>query len=118
MSVQHNIYLMYGMQVSLDIFPKDELDEYDLEWGSSSSYSTKVEHKDGLFLLSDNMAGRYNVIGRVLGKMSDDEDCSFEDCQEVESMAREEVKLEVEESIKRNFDIEPNCKLYLINHYS
>lgn len=115
MSVQHNIYLMYGMRI--DDFPEEKLEEMDYEWGKASAYTTKVEHKDGLFLLFDHMSGDYCILGHVIGKTSDDGDSSLEIVQELGYLG-EETELRVQESIRRNFGLEPQCKYYLINHYS
>lgn len=117
MSVQYNIYLMYGMKIDPETLPKDELDEPIWKWGDTSPYSTKVTHKDNLFMLYDGMNCEYCILGHVIGKISDDGDYDLDSVQEIGNLSPKIKKL-VQESIKRNFDLEPNCKYYLINHYS
>lgn len=76
MSVQTNQYFMYGIRLSWDeykavikIVGEDVIDSYQ----DDSAFTDEVKHKDGLFVLSDDMNGEYAIIGRVIAKSSDGE---------------------------------------------
>lgn len=115
MSVQRNQYLMYGHLIQKEQISKDFYDKFE-RFLDDSAYKLDVNHIDGIFCLYDGMSGKYAIIGRVLEKSTDHE--CIADCEPITMPSMTELEIElIEESIKRNFGIEPECDYYLVTHY-
>lgn len=115
MSVQRNQYLMYGHKVEKKDITKDFCEKFE-RFMDDSAYKKEINHVDGIFCLYDGCSGKYAIIGRVLEKSTDGE--CIADGQPITMPLFTDLEIElIEASIKRNFEVEPNCDYYLVTHY-
>ena len=123
MSTQTNQYLMYGINVPVKWIKEWNKNEKNSgkDWYNTfesfmddSPYNSKVNHKDGIFMLYDGMNGDYIIIGKVEKKSSDGE---FIDGPIALTDLPTTQKDAIAESIKRNFDLEGEMKWWFVTHY-
>jgi hypothetical protein len=115
MSVQRNQYLIYGHLIEKGDIYKGFYEKHE-RFFDDSAYKEGVNHVDGIFCLYDGMSGKYAIVGRVLEKSTDGECIADGRPLTMPSFTELEIEL-IEASIKRNFEIKPQCHYYLVTHY-
>jgi hypothetical protein len=119
MSVQINQYLMYAVSIPPKAFEERGEDWYDQmseKFQDDSAYKKEVKHVDGIFWLYDGMSGKYSLIGRVMDKSSDGDFIASNGPMTMPELSGLEKEF-IHNSVKRNFEIEGEFKMYLVTHY-
>lgn len=117
MSVQRNQYLIYGHLLAKDFINLDGDAFYERfeKFMDDSAFTAEIKHHDGIFLLQSGM-GKYMIVGRVLEKSSNGECIADEEPMTLPELTDLEIEF-IENSIRRNFEVEPDCDFYFITHY-
>lgn len=117
MSVQMNQYLMYAVSIPYPKWDNDLYDKYE-KFCDDSAFNKKIVHEDGIFCLLDGMYGKYCLIGRVLAKGYDSEPFIADGVPLELSNPLTEIEKEfIQNSVKRNFGIDGDLKMYLVTKY-
>lgn len=122
MSTQTNQYFMYGILMPYEWHKKWEKetgkDFYNTfeNFMHTNAYTTKVEHRDGIFCLFDGRDGSYIIIGKVLEKTDDDDPflglgkpIRVPDLGDVE-------KTYIENSVFKHFGLGGEFHFYFVTH--
>jgi hypothetical protein len=120
MSTQINQYFMYGILVPYkwrnEWEKKTNKNFYDTfeEFMDDSAFDSKIKHKDGIFCLCHDY--KFIIIGRVLKKSSDGEYLGSDEPISVPLLGFED-KVEIENSVKKHFDLEGEFNFYFLTYY-
>lgn len=124
MSIQTNQYFMYGITVPYEWHKqweektgKDFHETFE-EFMDDNSFTTQVNHKEGIFCLFDGRDGRYIIIGRVLEKTSD-HDPFLASGKPLQVPELDELeRMMIETNVERYFDLTGDFHYYFVTHYN
>ena len=125
MSVQQNIYVIWGVWLNYDDFytllknkynlTKDEVYDQIIEEYRDSAFEG-IKHKNKLCVIMDGMCGKYVIIGHVIAK-SDENQQGLEKVIAIQALPSK-LKKQIKTNLREIFDIEENPQWLIVNHYT
>jgi hypothetical protein len=118
-----NQYFMYGILVPYEWHveweEKTGKDFYETfyEFMHDNSFTTEVEHKEGIFCLFDGRDGRHIIIGRVLEKSCNDEPFLGNE-KPIKVPELDDIeKMMIETNVERYFNLKGNFHYYFVTQF-
>ena len=124
MSVNQNIYVIWGVRLNYDDFytllknkynlTTDEVYDQIIEEYRDSAFEG-IKHKNKLCVIMDGMCGKYVIIGYVIAK-SDENQQGLEEVIAIQALPSK-LKKQIKTNLREIFDIEENPQWLIVNHY-